>query len=30
VARDCLHAAACPVVVVRSSAARSAAEPVHA
>jgi nucleotide-binding universal stress UspA family protein len=30
VARDCLHAAACPVVVVRSSAARPAAEPVHA
>jgi nucleotide-binding universal stress UspA family protein len=29
VARDCLHAAACPVVVVRSSEAR-AAEPVHA
>jgi len=30
VARDCLHAAACPVVVVRPSEARAAAEPVHA
>jgi len=30
VARDCLHAAACPVVVVRPSEARTAAEPVHA
>ncbi len=30
VARDCLHAAPCPVVVVRSSEARTAAEPVHA
>jgi nucleotide-binding universal stress UspA family protein len=30
VARDCLNAAACPVVVVRSSDARPAAQPVHA
>jgi nucleotide-binding universal stress UspA family protein len=30
VARDCLHAAACPVVVVRPGEARAAAEPVHA
>ena len=30
VARDCLHAAACPVVVVSSSEARAAGEPVHA
>ena len=30
VARDCLHAAPCPVVVVRSSDATMRAEPVHA
>jgi len=30
VARDCLHAAPCPVVVVRSSDARALAEPAHA
>ena len=30
VARDCLHAAPCPVVVVRSSDVRSPAEPAHA
>ena len=30
VARDCLHAARCPVVVVRTGEVRSAAEPVHA
>ncbi len=30
VARDCLHAAPCPVVVVRSSDATTRAEPVHA
>jgi len=30
VARDCLHAAPCPVVVVRSSDATTTAEPVHA
>ena len=29
VARDCLHAAPCPVVVVRSSDVRSPAEPAH-
>ena len=29
VARDCLHAAPCPVVVVRSSVVRSPAEPAH-
>jgi len=29
VARDCLNAAACPVVVVRSSDTRPAAQPVH-
>jgi nucleotide-binding universal stress UspA family protein len=30
VARDCLHAAPCPVVVVRSSDVRLPAEPAHA
>jgi len=30
VARDCLHAAPCPVVVVRSSDVRALAEPAHA
>ena len=30
VARDCLNAAACPVVVVRSGDTRPAAQPVHA
>jgi len=30
VARDCLHAAPCPVVVVRSSHASTRPEPVHA
>ena len=30
VARDCLHAAPCPVVVVRSSDLHALAEPVHA
>lgn len=30
VARDCLHAAPCPVVVVRFSDVRSPAEPAHA